>query len=201
MKNIFKLFILMGIMLLTFIQPSPAQAWSVSTHHDIAREIYYSFPSDVQENLSLDAMIDGSDDPDLKFMDFKYHHYPATTVKIENWLDKGEKYYNNGEFEKASYCFGVASHYISDSFCAPHCVEDKKDILKINHNIYELRAVFLKPQISHNEGTFIDRINKGKSSAEKNWDEWNKSGDNILIQTDLNHAASAAFSEISKRIK
>jgi len=198
MKNAIKLLILFGMIILT--QASPAQAWSTSTHHDIARQIYYSFPTDVQQNLNLDAMIDGSDDPDLKFMDFKYHHYPATTIKSEYWLNKGENYYNKGDYQKASYCFGVASHYIADGYCAPHCVKDEKDVLKINHSIYELRAMFLKPQISYMEGNFIDRMSKGKSSGEEDWDEWNRSGDNILIQTDLNHAASAAYSEITNRI-
>ncbi|MGC9517814.1 MAG: zinc dependent phospholipase C family protein [Methanomicrobiales archaeon] len=198
MKNVIKLLILLVFIVLT--QASPATAWSVTTHHDIAREIYYSLPADAQKNLSLDRMIDGSDDPDLKFMDFKYHHYPATTIKADEWLDKGEKHYKNGEYDEASYCFGVASHYISDSFCAPHCVKDEDDVLKINHQIYELRAMLLDPEVSYMEGNIVDRMHKGKSSGEDNWDEWNKSGNNILIQTDLNHAASAAYSEVFKRI-
>ena len=56
--------------LVSFLSANPVMAWSVTNHHDIAEETYYSLPADVQKNLNLSAMVDGSDDPDAKIFRF-----------------------------------------------------------------------------------------------------------------------------------
>jgi hypothetical protein len=84
----------------------PVSAWAAPTHYAIAEEVYYSLPVDAQDKLDLSKMIDGADDPDFKFFDFQYHHYPASGEKANYWLLKGKFYYQNEDYKQASYCFG-----------------------------------------------------------------------------------------------
>ncbi|MBM4240544.1 MAG: zinc dependent phospholipase C family protein [Euryarchaeota archaeon] len=181
--------IFLFLMMISLMQAAPAQAWSANTHHAIADEIYYSMPSDVQEKLSLEAMRDGSDDPDLKFMDFEFHHYPASSVKAHYWLDKGKNCYKEGNYREASYCFGVASHYISDGLCAPHCSKSSR----IYHSIYEVRAIFLNPHITDLSGDLDSVMFTGNKEAKSSWDSWMENSDDSYIQNDLNRAASASY--------
>jgi hypothetical protein len=173
-----------------FVQLSPAVAWSVPTHYEIVEKTYYALPADVQSKLSLDVMRNGADDPDLKFMDFQYHSYPANQVKVAYWLNRGNEDYKNGNYHDASYSFGVASHYISDGACAPHC-ESKAS--HYYHSIYELKAVLLTPQITHSKGD-IDAIQKvddveGKDS----WESWLVNENDFYIQNDLDRAGNACY--------
>ena len=78
-------------------------------------------PEDVRSKLSLDEMKNGADDPDTVFFDFKYHTYPYHYPEKASFLLKPEnrvtsQWATTGD---ASYCFGVASHYISDGVCGP----------------------------------------------------------------------------------
>ena len=173
-----------------FVQLSPAAAWSVPTHYEIVEKTYYALPADVQSKLSLDVMKDGADDPDLKFMDFQYHSYPANQVKVDYWLNRGNEDYKNGNYHDASYSFGVASHYISDGACAPHCENNASHYY---HSIYELKAVLLTPQITHSNGD-IDAIQKvddvdGKDS----WESWLVNENDFYIQNDLDRAGNACY--------
>lgn len=169
---------------------SPAAAWSVPTHYEIVEKTYYTLPVDVQSKLSLDAMKDGADDPDLKFFDYQFHSYPANQIKVDYWLNKGTEDYKNGNYQDASYSFGVASHYISDGACAPHCENNASHYY---HSVYEVKAVLLTPQIKHSNEDIgsiqkIDDI-EGKES----WKSWLVNENDFYIQNDLDRAGNTCY--------
>lgn len=195
MKITLKLFLFLIIIPITLA--SPAAAWTWETHTDIADECYYSLPSDVQQKLSLDAMRIGSNEPDTRFFDFNYHHYPSSHAKATYWLDKGKYSYENGNYNYASYCFGVASHYISDSFCAPHCVNTGTFFY---HSLYEIEASFLTPQINDPYRSFNPKRDNVLLEGNNSWNSWMKNRDDFYIQNDLNKAVSASYSAIRKCI-
>ncbi|HEX7468842.1 MAG TPA: zinc dependent phospholipase C family protein [Methanobacterium sp.] len=192
-----KTLILLLLFAVSLIQIAPAAAWSTTTHHEIADETYYALPVNVQEKLSLEAMQDGSDDPDIKFFDFKNHHYPESYDKATYWLDKGKESYNAGNYSYASYCFGVASHYISDSFSAPHC---EVGCSSIAHALYETRAMFLTPQITYSNGDIESIMVEGNLEGKADWEGWLGNEDDSYIQSDLNDAVSASYVAIKSSV-
>lgn len=191
MIKAFKLGIL--LLLVSLIPVSPAEAWSITTHYDIVDAIYYSLPSDAQAKLNLAKMKDGSDDPDLKFRDFRIHSYPNTRIKAEYWLNKGEESYRMGDYDDASYCFGVASHYISDSFCSPHCVSEPSNT---SHALYETESMLLIPQVTYLNGNLNSMLYQGHLEGQKIWENWLTTKDESYMQYNLNQAASASYSAI-----
>ena len=202
--------IIMSIFLITIplLQIPAVSAWNWNTHQEIVESDYYSLPADMQQNLNLDIMKKGSLVPDFVFFDFKYHSYPNSYGKAAYWLNEGQKYYKNGDYYYASYCYGVASHYISDSFAAPHAA----GIFGPNHNLYELKASFLKPEVVNVTGDLNSTMYNGNLNGEKSrtklvfrgpktegfegWNNWIKSKNNSLIQNDLNQATGASYKAI-----
>jgi Zinc dependent phospholipase C len=194
-KRSVKLFVF--LMIISLIQASPAAGWSMLTHYDIVDEVYHSLPSNFQEKLSLQNMRKGSIDPDIKFLDFKFHHYPATVIKENYWINKGKYYYKLGNYNDASYCFGVATHYISDSFCAPHCESDSSIMF---HSLYEIRAIFMIPHITFSKQNIDLLMFRGKQKGKESWNKWIINEDKIYIQKDLNRAASASYAAIKNSL-
>lgn len=175
-----------------FMQIPAASAWNWNTHQEIVESNYNDLPVDMRQNIDLNAMKDGSDDPDFKFFDFKYHHYPDSYYKAEEWLNKGQEYYKNGDYYYASYCFGVASHYITDSFTAAHCA----GISGPNHAIYEAKASLLNPQLTQSNEDFKSTMMEGQSSGKADWNRWLSSKDDSYVQNDLNKATDASYNAI-----
>lgn len=191
--------ILAGLLLFLMFALAPAStsvAWTSVTHDDIVDAVYYSLPEDAQQNLSLEIMRSSSDDPDFKFFDFRYHRYPASYGKADYWLDQGELAYKKGDYAQASYSFGVASHYISDSFDAPHCVSGSTGY----HTLYEIQATALYPHITIKSGNLKSLMASGYTRGEYSWYSWMTSRDPSYVQEDLNRAASASYVAINKRI-
>jgi hypothetical protein len=187
------LYIIFVLWVFSLLQAPPAAAWNDKTHYDIAEQTYYSLPVSVQHNLNLATMEDGADDPDLKFFDFNYHHYPASRDKVDYWLDEGKYCYKMGEYKQASYCFGVASHYISDSDCAPHCAGSSV----YYHTIYELRAIFLNSHVTPSNGYSDSILASDNLEGKVLWNNWMKNQDNKQIQRNLDQAATASYSGIN----
>jgi hypothetical protein len=135
-------------------------------------------------------MKDGADDPDLKFFDFQYHSYPANQVKVDYWLKRANSDYKNGNYYDASYSFGVASHYISDGACAPHCENNASHYY---HSVYEVKAVLLAPQIK-NSNTDIESIQKmDEVDGKRSWENWLNNENDFYIQNDLDREGNACY--------
>lgn len=174
------------------INISAVSAWDWNTHEEIVESNYHSLPEDMQQNLNLNLMKKGSTAPDFVFFDFKYHSYPNSYEKAIYWLNKGKFYYKKGDFYYASYCYGVASHYITDSFSAPHAA----GVGGIQHNIYEIKGSFLKPKMIQIKGDLKSNMYKGDLNGAKSWNMWIKSKNDSLIQNDLDHATGASYNAV-----
>lgn len=189
-----KFMVLMGFLLIFMVQIEPATAWAEPNHYEIVDQVYKSLPDNVQGNLSLFDMLDGSDDPDYKFFDYDNHHYPLSQVKADYWLDQGRTYYLEGDYKSASYSFGVASHYISDGLCPPHSGGGH---IGYPHTKFELEALLFTPKINRDENRSMDELVNNSSN---NWNEWIKTGNTKLIQQSLDNAATESYIQIRNTI-
>ncbi|GEM_PF-2081731 len=108
--------------------------WNWQTHPAFVETLYYSLDNTNIKMFNLTLLREGSLAPDKDFHDNRYHHYPPSYNLSVYWLHKAEDAYRLQDFTTASYAFGVASHYISDSYAAPHNIqkESPKD-----HSAYE----------------------------------------------------------------
>lgn len=174
-----------------------SDAWTWPTHSDIVDAVYKGLPTDVQSKLDLSIMRDASNDPDEVFKDFTDHSYPLSYSKAKSWLDQGKAAYDRGDYKNASYDYGVASHYISDSFSAPHCVSGESSS---DHSKYEDQAEKLKPVATYSSGDLKMKMENGYNQGKNSWSEWLKTKDNAIVQNNLNMGASAALSAIKDSI-
>jgi hypothetical protein len=195
LKEFVYIYIVFTVSLLVFI---PAvDAWSWKTHSDIVDVVYYGLPVDVQQKLDLNIMRDGSNDPDEKFHDFTYHSYPKSYDKAEYWLNQGKTDYNNGNYKNASYDYGVAAHYISDTFSAPHGVSGESSS---DHSKYEDHGKKLTPVATYNSSDLNSMMQDGKNQDALSWSNWVQNQDDSIIQNDLNRGTSATLSAIKNSI-
>ncbi|MCE5214543.1 MAG: zinc dependent phospholipase C family protein, partial [Methanobacterium sp.] len=166
-KKTFNILIIFMIFIMATVPSS--EAWSWKTHSEIADFVYQGLPPEVQKNLNLEIMKNASNDPDEVFKDFTTHSYPKSYQKAKTWLDKGKIAYDRGDYKEASYDYGVASHYISDTFSAPHCVskEDSAD-----HSKYEDQAKDLKPAATNVSGDLESLLRNGYTQGGTSWNDW-----------------------------
>lgn len=194
-KNLTVFILLMVLILAT--APS-AEAWTWKTHADVAEVVYYGLPLEVQGNLNLEIMRNASNEPDEVFKDFRHNSYPKSYDKAISWLDKGKLAYDRGDYAEASFDYGVATHYISDSFAAPHCVSKEKSS---DHSRYENRAKKLTPIATYNNSLDLNTwMENGYNQGGKDWTVWLDTGDTAIIQTNLNNGASASLVAINESI-
>ena len=195
MKKALIIVLFFATVLLT--QVSPAAAWSVPTHYEIAETTYNALPTDVQSKLSLGLMMDGADDPDLKFFDYQYHKYPENQPKVDYWLNRGRIDYQNGNYHDASYSFGVATHYIADGCCAPHCADNAS---KYDHFSYELNAILLTPKIDYPDGDIHLLMKNDYLDGKNCWKSSLKNTNDIYTQHNLNQAVTACYIAVKDNV-
>ena len=198
------LIISLFIITISLIQAPASFAWNVNTHYEIAENNYNAMPDDVRQKLSLEDMLDGADDPDVKFFDFSNHSYPNSLKRADYWLNEGKKHYGMGDYKYASYCFGVASHYVSDTFSAPHCIKNGKGL---NHVIYELQGSLISPKVpiyaanEYSGGNMPAYLNSnmynGSLNGQNSWKNWINNRDSSYVQNDLNKASGASYNAIN----
>ncbi len=191
----FRAFLILMIITLSTIPAS--FAWSWDTHSQIIDTVYHGLPSDVQKNLNLEVMENASIVPDKVFNDKTYHSYPKSYEKAKTWLDKGKAAYDAGNYQDASYDYGVASHYISDTFSAPHGVSKESSS---DHTSYENQGSKLKPTATYKTGDLKTLMENGYNQDGVSWNEWMQTKDTKIVQNNLNDAASVTLSAISNSI-
>lgn len=150
-------------------------------------------PVSVQHKLNLKIMEDASNDPDQIFHDTRCHSYPSSYKKANTWLNKGKVAYRNHNYKYASYCFGIASHYISDTYSAPHTVSGESSSL---HSKYENQAKYMKPSVGYMSGNLQSRLYYGYKTGKVSWKNWSKSKNSAIVRNDLNRATAATYSSI-----
>ncbi len=188
---------IVALMIFTLMLTPASSAWTWDTHSDVIDAVYYGLPAEVQKNLNLQIMEDASNDPDEIFKDFKSHSYPKSYQKAKTWLDKGKTAYDNGNYTEASYDYGVASHYISDTFSAPHGVSKESSS---DHSSYENQAKKLKPVATYKSGDLNTMMQNGYNQDATSWNEWLQTRSSNTIQNNLNEAVSVSLSAIQDSI-
>ena len=182
------------LMVIILIIAPASFAWKWSTHSDIVDGVYKSLPYSKKVKINLAYMEDGSNDPDEKFHDTRCHSFSSSYYKASTWLSKGKSAYKSKNYRYASYCFGVASHYISDTFSAPHCVSGESSY---SHTKYETQGGYLTPKISYNKGSLYSLMNNGYSKGKTDWSNWSRTKNSVYVQADLNRGASVSFMAIN----
>src|SRR3989344_1639489 len=124
-----KIFLILSILLLI---PN-VFAWNWFTHQEIGENVYNALPEDLQNKLNLEKIKEGTIAPDKDFKDNVRHHYPQSYNLTLHWLDVAKNSLETQDYDNASYAFGVATHYVSDSFSAPHYVKNEQNKLSSNN--------------------------------------------------------------------
>ncbi len=169
---------------------SSVSAWNWPTHKAIVQKIYYSIPRELQGDLDLELMEIGSIAPDKDFHDQRLHHYPPSYNKTLFWLDKLEQALSIKDYENASYAFGVATHYISDSFVSPHNIkgEDPNDHSKFEKQISTILTKCEKNNYELNNSLYI------ASQNGKDWEPWLNSKNPEIPQKELEQTMKLIYS-------
>lgn len=189
-------FLILALSLCLILAPA-SYAWTWNTHGKIVDSTYSSLPSIIHDKLSLSYLRDGSNDPDEKFHDYRDHSYPYSYNKAVTYLNLGASYYKQKKYSTASKYFGIASHYISDSFSAPHCVSGETSSL---HSSYENQAKYMKPHLMSVNGNLKNLMYNGYYIGKSDWSSWVKTRSSVYPQKDLNLAASVTAMAIKNSI-
>lgn len=178
-----------SIVALLFFAPQ-AFAWNSATHMKFVENAFYqlNFPEGIV--LDLDALRNGSVAPDLVFHDTRRHHYPPSFVEATYWLNETQIGLQEKNYSYASYAFGVASHYITDTYAAPHHIQREPSQL---HSLYERQANYQYffvncsslPSHALSEHDFLRGVEQNKT-----WEPWMHSRDSLYPQRAVQEAAS-----------
>ncbi len=180
------------ILFIFFLIPS-SLSWTWQGHQAVAESTFYQLPSTIRSNLNLSLIKYGSIVPDKIFHDNVLHHYPPSLNKTLFWLDIALKDYNSKNYNNASYALGVATHYISDSYSAPHYISKEPWNL---HSLYEKQATYnyIKPRCS-TTGTLEELLEKG-SQQKETWQIWLKDNQKRIPQNSIKEATQSTYSVI-----
>lgn len=166
-------------------------AWNWATHEELSVKIYNSFPADVKSNLNLTLVQEGSLVPDKIFQDYERHSYPNSVERIDYWLTKSHDSYLEGNYTIASLSLGIATHYISDSFAAPHNVKNEDYSM---HAKFETEAEGMPFYASCTVGRkdaedYISKAAVGKTD----WGLWLRNKANKIQSKELSNALYAGY--------
>lgn len=177
--------VILVILALFLILPN-CFAWQWETHQGIAEKLYDDMPRELQQKLNLSLMKEGSIAPDKVFHDNIFHNYPKSYTLALIWLNKG------GNWDNTSYNFGVAIHYISDSFSAPHYIirESSKD-----HTEFERQAknYIPKTKCSSYNLTLKEGMETGSLNY-KDWGEWLLNKNKEIPEKEVDDAMKLVYS-------
>ncbi len=178
------------LIILCFLIPS-VYAWGWNTHQKLAGNIYFSFPLELQLKLNLTLIEEGSIAPDKVFRDNVNHHYPKTINLSLKWINLTKYYLSKNNYNNASYSFGVLTHYISDSFVAPHYIYKEDPKL---HSKFESQVKEYKQKTKCNNNIIsITRLSEG-SENKKDWELWLLSKDPLIPQEESEEAQAFLYS-------
>ena len=165
-----------------------ANAWKADTHKNIIEYIYLNLPSESQNKLNLTKLKDGSVIPDRDFKDHKRHSYPNSLYEAKKWLE------NNDDL---SLSLGIASHYITDSFAAPHNVRGEDYYL---HAAFEGQVKNYYPNIKCGDyGFSLEDLNKVTKNS-RDWHLWLNSKNKKIPQKEVDESTKFLFSIILKKL-
>ena len=148
-------------------------AWKAETHENIIEYVYLNLPIEVQTQLNITKLKEGAVMPDRDFKDFRRHHYPASLEEANKWLN------NNSDL---SLNLGIASHYITDSFAAPHNIPGEE---YYDHSYFEKQVTYYYPNIECKDyGFTINNLHIAAKNSE-DWGIWLKTKDKKIPQKEV----------------
>ena len=159
MKIVFHL-----IVLVLFLSPL-SFGWSGEVHKQFVQEIYFHIDSAERQLLNLSLLEEGAVAPDRDFHDYNRHHYPPSLNLSLFWLEEAHRAYILHDYNNASYSFGVASHYIDDSFVAPHYISGE---LSSDHSRFESN---IAPFFVSCHSTFVE-VESTLLQASRHKEDW-----------------------------
>lgn len=184
--------------LLAILLLMSVSAWNWDTHQAVVDSFFYSLPENDRNSFNLSAIEEGSIAPDASFRDFRLHHYPMSLERARYWLNKAQENASQSKITESSYNLGVASHYIIDSYSAPHYIA-KEDYN--NHKRYEDQA---------SQEYFIVRCGTSSSSLESmlelgskeksTWYQWLKSRKKQIPMTATKKATQVIFASFLDKL-
>ena len=166
------------VIVLLLILPA-VNAWKAETHKNIIEYVYLNLPIEQQERLNLTKLKEGAIAPDRDFKDFRNHHYPPSLNKAKLWLD------NDTDL---SYNLGVASHYIVDSFVAPHNIKGEK---YSDHSNFESQVSSYYPSVECKDYGFSLEDLKFGTKNYQDWNLWLKTKNNNIPKREVDEASKA----------
>lgn len=176
------------IFFIIFLLIPQAHAWGFQTHKNIIEYVYLNLPLETQQKLNLTRLEEGSIMPDLVFKDTTKHHYPYSLLEAKKWLN------NDSDL---SLNIGIASHYITDSFAAPHNIfgENYKD-----HAAFEKQIETYSPIVSCSNYNFkLEDLKIGTLNS-KDWPIWLKTKDKSIPQREVDQATKFLFSIVLQKL-
>lgn len=183
----------MLIALIAFLSITPLTlAWDWQTHPRIAQKSVEALPLEVQNKINMTLVHQGSIDPDSVFHDNVHHHYPPAYDKATHWLNITKIAWKKEDYNNASYAFGVASHYISDSFATPHYIAKEPSWL---HSKYEKQPNQFEIQTAcSNKKINIKERLEQESNKEYLWSVWLEEYDPSIPQGQVEKATELMYS-------
>ncbi len=200
-----------------FISMGSSFAWNSGqdkTHEHIAAQIYNDMPTSINQNLDLTYMKRGADKPDDIDRNKKYRHaYPASVTYTEKYLKLAKTEYQKAiktgdpslkdrYYKRESYFLGMASHYISDTFAAPHTTHVKyyDEFYKLADKVTNIKTKAVPAFNLKTHNGLNNFLRYGKTQGYKVAQSWNKlslrthkSSADKLVEDNLNLAYSATL--------
>ncbi|HLC37261.1 MAG TPA: zinc dependent phospholipase C family protein [Candidatus Nanoarchaeia archaeon] len=176
------------ITLLLVLSSTNVIAWDWQTHQNVVERVYNSLPRDL--NLSLEYLKEGSILPDKVFHDNRLHNYPPSLELTNIWMSVAKEEYKNKNFRNASLAFGIASHYITDSFAAPHYIKGETSY---QHSKYEDRGYLELNEYCRVDINISEGLPKGPEEG-KLWNEWLQTNNDKIPETAANKATKIVYS-------
>jgi hypothetical protein len=193
MNSVLKLLVV--ILIASPLTVNLSDAWNSGTNHThehIAAKLYSDMPANIQKNLDISEMKKGANYPDTLDVGHKeLHAYPLSVNKTEENLKAAMTDFKNARnaktttertkyYKQESFHLGMATHYISDTFAAPHCIyrmENYHDYYKIADGITDMKGTTLPQNVTRNlkshEG--LDTLLKyGHDEGRKDAQYWNE---------------------------
>ncbi len=160
-----------AILLIFLIILSLNISWNWPNHQILVERVYYTLDFKTQQELNITLLKEGAIAPDKVFHDNVRHSYPRSYAQTKIWLEKASDSYDKKDFDNASYFFGIASHYISDTFAAPHNVQKEPPKLHL-----EFESVKYKPKTKCTGNKIIQDLNyslfEATQGKKEDWSEW-----------------------------
>lgn len=161
-------------------------AWVWETHQNIVDKVYSDMPRELQVKLNLSLMEEGSIAPDKVFHNNVLHHYPQSYELALKALNE------NNDWDNISYNFGIATHYISDSFSAPHYISNEP--YKLHEEFEKQIKNYIPKTKCYNYRIDLKKGLENGSLNYREWGEWLLTKNKEIPEREVEQAMTLVYS-------